>query len=291
MQGFARRSFAGISLFLSWAVPAFASGDPSRFAPFEDIQVHYENYGSGPTALVFIHGWTCDLTFWRAQAPVYKKNRSLLIDLPGHGESDKPMTAYPVEYFARSINAVMEDAGVERVVLVGHSLGAPIAYAFIRLFPQKVKSIVLVDGYVSRPTGTAAAQQAQMLRYEKRARALSGDGGDREFAREVESMFSDRTTPEMRDVIRSKMLATPEHVRVAAITSPSELPAPPFAQSFAIPVLAILAGAPRVSSIALMREIFPKLRVEKWPGYGHFIMMEDPARFNRRVELFLTTGR
>ena len=132
------------------AVPGLAfagsAGDnTSHFAPFDGVKVHYESYGAGKEAVVFIHGWTCDLTFWRGQAPVYRNRRSLLIDLPGHGQSDKPNVAYPMEFFARSIEAVLHDAGVERAVLVGHSLGGPIAYSFIRLFPEQAKALVLVD--------------------------------------------------------------------------------------------------------------------------------------------------
>ncbi len=274
---------------LLWLLASAAAlaGGHSHFAPFDGIQVHYESYGSGPVALVFIHGWTCDLTFWRAQEPVYTKHRSLLIDLPGHGESDKPEVAYPVEFFARGVEAAMRDAGVRNGVLIGHSLGAPIAYAFIRLFPQMVKSIVLVDGYVSRPTGSRAAIQAQKLRYEQRSRSLSGDAGAEEFAKEVDAMFSDRMPEAMRERIRATMLATPEHVRVAAVTSPSELPAPPPALSYDVPALAILAGSPVPARIEAMRKIFPRLRVERWPGYGHFLMLEDPVRFNRTLEGFL----
>jgi len=273
-------------VFLCWSAAVLA-GNNSHFAPFDGIQVHYESYGSGPVALVFIHGWTCDLTFWRAQKPVYTKHRSLLIDLPGHGESDKPEVAYPVEFFARGIEAAMRDAGVQKAVLIGHSLGAPIAYAFVRLFPQKVKSIVLVDGYVSRPTGSAGAARAQKLRYEQRAHSLSGDAGAEEFAKEIEAMFSDRMPEPMREQIRAKMMATPEHVRVAALTSPSELPAPPPVLSYSVPALAILAGVPAPARIESMRKIFPRLRAQTWPGYGHFLMIEDPARFNRALEGFL----
>ena len=39
---------------------------------YDGARVHYESYGRGKDAIVFIHGWTCDLTFWRGQAPVYK---------------------------------------------------------------------------------------------------------------------------------------------------------------------------------------------------------------------------
>src|ERR1043165_9182525 len=93
---------------------------------YDGARVHYESYGKGKDAVVFIHGWTCDLSFWRGQAPVYQKRRSLLIDLPGHGQSDKPEVSYTQERFARAVEAVMRDEGVERAVLVGHSMGGPV---------------------------------------------------------------------------------------------------------------------------------------------------------------------
>jgi pimeloyl-ACP methyl ester carboxylesterase len=279
------------------AVPAFllallcsssALAQESRFAPFEGIKVHYESYGSGEEALVFIHGWTCDLTFWRGQEPVYSTHRSLLIDLPGHGDSDKPNTAYPSEFFARAIDAVLTDAQVDRVVLIGHSLGAGIAYSFLRLYPEKVKSLVVVDAYVSRPPSPAAANAA-LSHYRQRARSLSGPPGRKNFLRQVDAMFSSRTPPALREEIRAKMLATPEYVRVAAVTSISRLPAPDPAETFAIPALAVLSRT-RLARAAPMRSIFPKLQIEKWDNYGHFLMMEDPERFNRTLERFLSAN-
>src|SRR6185436_7785884 len=104
----------------------FCSGLLAADATYDGAKVHYESYGTGKEAIVFIHGWTCDLTFWRGQAPVYEKHRALLIDLPGHGQSEKPEVAYSQERFARAIDAVMRDAGVESAVLVGHSMGGPV---------------------------------------------------------------------------------------------------------------------------------------------------------------------
>src|SRR5665213_1274343 len=111
-MGAAAASVAG------FADPARAAGEPPGFAKFNGLRIHYENYGAGPEALVFIHGWACDLTFWRGQEPLYTNplHRSLLIDLPGHGLSDKPHRAYPIEFFARAIEAVMLDAQVQRAV-------------------------------------------------------------------------------------------------------------------------------------------------------------------------------
>jgi pimeloyl-ACP methyl ester carboxylesterase len=261
-----------------------AGDSPSHFAFLGSVRVHYKSYGEGNEALVFIHGWTCDLTFWRGQKPVYTSHRSLLIDLPGHGKSGKPRIPYPTEFFARAVDAVMTDAGVDRAVLIGHSLGGNIAYTFVRLFPQKVKSVVLVDAYVTRPVGVPSLQTRAL--YQKRARGLSGPTGQKNFVRQVNAMFSDRTPSDLRAEILSKMLATPEYVRVAAVTSISKLPPADPNESFDIPALAVTAIY-TFERAATMRSIFPALEIQKWEDYGHFLMMEDAERFNRTIEEYL----
>ena len=273
-----------ISALLLAAAPVLAGDSPSHFAFLGSVRVHYKSYGEGNEALVFIHGWTCDLTFWRGQKPVYTSHRSLLIDLPGHGKSGKPRIPYPTEFFARAVDAVMTDAGVDRAVLIGHSLGGNIAYTFVRLFPQKVKSVVLVDAYVTRPVGVPSLQTRAL--YQKRARGLSGPTGQKNFVRQVNAMFSDRTPSDLRAEILSKMLATPEYVRVAAVTSISKLPPADPNESFDIPALAVTAIY-TFERAATMRSIFPALEIQKWEDYGHFLMMEDAERFNRTIEEYL----
>jgi pimeloyl-ACP methyl ester carboxylesterase len=276
-------------LLLLLVIPVLRAGTPSHFAPYAGGQVHYESYGSGNEAVVFIHGWTCDLTFWREQAPVYENHRSLLIDLPGHGESDKPHVPYPMEFFARGVEAVMRDAGVDRAVLVGHSLGGPIVYTFLRLFPEQVKAVVLVDADVHVALNTPAYRKAQQRRYEQNTRVLSGPSGRKYMAGSIEHMFSDQTPAAWREQIRAKMLATPDYVRVAAVSSPSQLVASHPGETFAVPALAILAGSGTSIDlrIAGTRRIFPNLQAERWIGHGHFVMVEDPERFNRSLEDFL----
>ena len=79
---------------------------PSRFASLDGIRIHYKSLGEGSEALVFVHGWSCNLDFWRYQVPAFSgKARLLLIDLPGFGESDRPRLAYTMNLFARSVDA------------------------------------------------------------------------------------------------------------------------------------------------------------------------------------------
>src|SRR6266478_10064295 len=119
----------------------------SRYASLDGARIRYQSYGKGREALVLIHGWTCNLDNWREVIPdLSKRSRVIAIDLPGHGQSDKPQLAYTMDLFARAVDAVMQDAGVKRAVLVGHSMGTPVARQFYRKYPQKTLAIVIVDG-------------------------------------------------------------------------------------------------------------------------------------------------
>ena len=270
----------------AWA----ADSDASRIARFDGLRVHYESYGAGGAALVFIHGWACDLTFWRGQEALYAhpNRRALLIDLPGHGSSDKPYRAYPIEFFARAVEAVMRDAQIERAVLIGHSLGGPIAYAFLREFPEKASALVLVDAFVSRHMAGPADRAATAAHFAKVARSLQGAAGERNFAERVESCFTPQTPAALRAEIRAKMTATPKHVRIAALSSISSLRPPPDDETFDLPAIAMQAAEPGTQArFELMRSIFPRMLLNSWERAGHFLMLEDPQRFNREVEQFL----
>ena len=113
----------------------------------DGLSLYYEMEGSVRQPLVFIHGWCCDMTFWREQVPAFDGQiRIILLDLPGHGQSDKPQVEYTMGYFARSVNAVLKDAKVDSAILVGHSMGVPVARQFYRLYPNSARALVSVDG-------------------------------------------------------------------------------------------------------------------------------------------------
>src|SRR2546423_10637843 len=138
------------------AQKASAPEGKSHYATLAGNRIHYQSYGKGREALVLIHGWTCNLDSWRDQVSDFaKRNRVIAIDLPGHGQSDKPQVTYSMDYFARAVDAVMRDAKVKRAVLVGHSMGTPVARQFYRKYPEKTLAIVIVDGPL-RPFGDKA---------------------------------------------------------------------------------------------------------------------------------------
>lgn len=255
---------------------------PSRYAKLDGSRVHYKSYGKGSEALVFVHGWTCNLGFWRGQVPAFEaKTRVILIDLPGHGESDKPQVTYTMDLFARAIDAVMRDAKVDKAVLVGHSMGTPVIRQFYRKYPEKTLALVIVDGAL-RAFGDKKLMETFMA-------PLRGPNYKEAAARFVDGMLGPVKSAELRQEIRTSMLAAPQHVAVGAMDAMADesIWGP---DKINVPVLAILAKSPfwPADNEQFLRGLAPQLEYVMWDGVSHFLMMEKPGEFNDTVAAFLT---
>ena len=253
----------------------------SRYATLDGARIHYQDFGKGREALVLIHGWTCNLDYWRDQVPDFaKRNRVIALDLPGHGQSDKPELVYSMDLFARAIDAVMRDAKVERAVLVGHSMGTPVARQFYRKYPQKTLAIVIVDGGL-RPFGDKKMRDGFVAAF--RAPNYK-DAGTQMFA----AMAGPNLPAETQERIKMSFLNTPQHVIVSAMEGMNDdsIYGP---DKINVPVLAILAKSPfwPADTEEFLRSIAPNLDFHMWEGVGHFLMMEKPKQFNEEVIAFL----
>ena len=112
-------------------------------ATVDGLKIHSSVTGNGPKTVILVHGWTCDETTWTEQVPVLAKQyRVVTLDLPGHGKSDSPPDGtFSTDLFARAIEAVRAEAGANRVVLVGHSMGTPVVVRHARLYPQHTAAL------------------------------------------------------------------------------------------------------------------------------------------------------
>ena len=263
-----------------------AAADPgapqSRVADLEGLKIHYTNYGDAPFAVVFVHGWSCDETVWDKQGPalVRQNVRALTIDLPGHGQSDKPRIAYTMDLYARAIDAVLRDAGVEKVVLVGHSNGTPAIRQFYRHYSSKVGALVIVDGKL-RPFADAAAM-------DKFIAPLRGDNYAQAAGALIDGMTKPIADAKLRALIKTMMLKTPQHVAVSEFESTlhPELWKP---DPINVPVLMILAKSPMWNAEyeQFARSIAPQLDYEVWDNVSHFLMMEKPREFSDTLVAFM----
>lgn len=263
--------------------PARTIDEPSQFADLGKIRVHYKSLGNGNTALVFVHGWTCDLTFWRSQVPAFDgKTRILLIDLPGHGQSDKPKTDYTMDLFARAVDAVLQDAGVETAALVGHSMGVPVVRQFYRLFPKKTRALVAVDGAIRSAEGDVEAA-------DKFSRSLAGPDFRETQAKAIDSFFTDQTPADVRKSVKAAMQSTPQHVAVSAMKGMGD-PEIWKEDKIEVPLQVILARQGPFWSADYekqSRQLVPQMDYRVMDDVGHFLMLERPKEFNEVLGGFL----
>lgn len=253
------------------------------FADLDGLRVHYQRTGRGKTTLVFIHGWTCDSTFWKPQVAAFEKTHQVvLVDLPGHGKSDKPPIQYTMDLFARAVDAALKAAGVEKAVLIGHSMGAPVIRQFYRLFPEKTLAIVAVDGSI-------IAAQGQAEGFVNFSRALEEQNDQTLQAAVIDGMFGQNAPQQLREYVRSVMLAAPRHVTVSAMKAMAD-PAVWNEDPIAVPVLLIMAHRdppPPAEFVQRLHKTAPKIEEHTMTGVGHFLMMENPDGFNRLLQAFL----
>jgi pimeloyl-ACP methyl ester carboxylesterase len=270
---------AAVSLFPAQLLAETATG-AARSVQLDGAKVHYTEYGAGENAVLFVHGWSCDETFWAGQTALGAKLHVITLDLPGHGQSDKPRIPYTMDLYVRAIDAVLRDAKVKATVLVGHSNGTPVIRQFYRKFPEKTRALVIVDGAL-RPR----ADNATMEKFIARLKEPNYEENTGKF---IDNMTSSIADTALREKIRTTMLRTPQYVGVSEFeaTLDPDLWKP---DKITVPVLMLLAKQPAWNEEyeQFARSIVTTLDYQVWEGVSHFLMMEKPEEFNRAVVAFL----
>lgn len=268
------------------AAPSWADSPVERYADLDGMRVHYVDHGRGREALIFVHGWSCDLGFWDANVQAFTgRSRVIAVDLPGHGRSDKPQIAYSMDLFARAVDAVMRDAGVRKATLIGHSMGTPVIRQFYRKYPSKTRALVIVDGAL-RPFGT----REQMEPFIARFRSPDYRKAIEDFINFLAQSSKDKNQLEK---IKASMTATPQHVVVGAMEAQYDPAIWKDQDRIGVPTLAIMAANPAWNADyeKFVRELVPGIDYQVWSGVTHFLMMDEPGKFNEAVLGFLARNR
>jgi sigma-B regulation protein RsbQ len=271
-----RRLFCALAMSAALLAPLSA-------ASVDGLEIHSSSSGSGKGALVFVHGWTCDSSSWAAQVPAFaKKYRVITLDLPGHGRSDSPTDGrFSMDLFARAVEAVRAEAKVEKIVLVGHSMGAPVIRQYARLYPQQVAALVAVDGPLDmRQFGGGRRGQPQG------PPPMTGPEGLATREKMIRSMFTPQTPEPLQKQILTMMLKAPEATAAGAMAAVFDTSIRKD-DVMPMPALAVYAGTAQLPNVDEARKALPKLEASQIAGTGHFLMMEKPAEFNQLLTAFL----
>lgn len=109
------------------------------------IRIHYQSQGSGPVTLLMVHGLGSNRKAWGQVTPLLQSDyRCIAIDLPGYGESSKGDYAFTPTFFATCINAFADRLGLDRVVLIGHSMGGQASITAVLQQPKRYERLVLI---------------------------------------------------------------------------------------------------------------------------------------------------
>jgi pimeloyl-ACP methyl ester carboxylesterase len=244
----------------------------------DGVEIRYEAAGNGEPALVFVHCWSCDRSYWSGQAAHFAKSRRIVaIDLAGHGESGRERQRYTVEAFGTDVKAVVDALGLKRVVLVGHSMGGPVILEAARLMPEEVAALVPIDtlGRVGEKT---SPEERRAFLDPMRADFAAAT---RKFVREF--MFTPKSDPALADRIAQDMAAAPKDVALSALESLVDYDEAAALAAVKAP-LRLINTDRWPTDLAAARKYKPDVQLAVMPGLGHFPMLEDPAEFNRLLE-------
>lgn len=255
-------------------------------------KLHYVSEGEGADGIVFVHGFTCALDDWDAQAAYFRdRYRVVRCDLRGHGRSAGAIAECDPVVYGADVAALVDACAMRRVVLVGHSMGCRVVLQAALALDDRVRGVVLVDGsYRATADPKAAIRQAV-----ERAGSFEAH-----IRRQFGTMFL-RETERSRRII-DRALAMPADVAESLYARMTAWDGERLAAALSqlrVPLLLIQSSV--VQSDGLRRSLQPgdkvpwfefvsaraaRLQAHIVPGAGHFTMIDAPDSVNRHIETF-----
>jgi pimeloyl-ACP methyl ester carboxylesterase len=242
----------------------------------DGIRISYLQGGRGAVTIVFIHGWTCDRSYWDAQLPVFAEDFQVIaLDLAGHGDSALGRENYSMERFGADVAAVARGEGP--VILVGHSMGGPVMLEAARLLGDQVKGLVGVD--TLRDTASPVTSEEEVA---SRMAPLRADyvGTATQF---LNAMFVPSSDSALREAIIADMLATDPEVGIGASRGMLGMDLRTALESVEAPLVLINSDY-RPTNLPAVRRHHPDTTLYTMGDVGHFVMMEDVSTFNALLE-------
>jgi pimeloyl-ACP methyl ester carboxylesterase len=243
----------------------------------DGVPIHYTDQGKGEPALVFIHCWSCDRHLWDNQLPVFAKgHRVVAIDLAGHGDSGQGRKDWTIPAFGEDVKAVADTLGLQRMVLVGSSMGGPVSLEAAKRMPGRVVGIVPVD------TLQSVGQRMPQEQIDGIVKQFEADykGTTEKFMNQY--LFAPSTPAAVRARLIAVAVARPPAVAVAAMRGASSYDPRPALGEIKVPVRAINSDL-NPTDVEGNRKFMPGFEAVILKGVGHYPMMEDPARFNEAL--------
>jgi pimeloyl-ACP methyl ester carboxylesterase len=245
----------------------------------DGVKIVYDVRGKGSPTLLFVHCWSCDRTFWREQVDVFAaRYRVVTLDLAGHGESGHDRKNISVLGLAGDVKAVADVLKLKRIILVGHSMGGPVALEAARQLAGRVIGIIAVDTLqnAERPIPKQAIDQISGQLAADFKGTMTGF---------ITSMFPDTRNPRARDYVIQRAVAADPAVAVPLMRDFNNLDMKALFGAAGVPVRAIDAKGPTAQPVAIeVNRKYGNFDAVTMEGVGHFLQMENAEEFNRKMQ-------
>jgi pimeloyl-ACP methyl ester carboxylesterase len=270
-------------LFSVQAILGHESGDkPTKktIRAGDDINIVCEVRGKGDTALVFLHGWCGDRAYWKHQVDAFAPDfRVVTLDQAGHGESGKDRKQWTTNGLAGDVEAVVKALGIKRAILIGHSMGGPVALIASKRMPETVVAVIGVD----------TLQDAEFKMPEEVSKKFL-ESFEKDFKGTMRAGFAglihEKTDPELRTWIATRAEAQNQKMALALMRDLTSLDTKKLLKEAKAPV--------RCINSAGGFQFFTPTAIEtnkKYADYnavtiaevGHYPMLEKPEEFNQKL--------
>lgn len=256
-----------------------------HFLTRDGLKLAYTDSGSSGSPIVLVHGWTCDHTYFAPQeAHLGRKHRIVAVDLRGHGASDKPEGAYPISLLADDVAWLCGELGLEKPVVIGHSMGGMTAVELGARHPDLAAAVVACDSPLAIPEALAANLAGFSAELKKPNWRPVHAG----FI--ANALFLPTDDPERKRKILAQMTSAPDHVTLACWDAIASADMDSSLQRLKVPFL-YLAAAPPIADQAKLRKLCPHVMIGQTVAAGHFHQLEVPDQVNAMIDAFLRVNR
>ena len=255
-----------------------------------DINLAYTDVGTGPP-IVLIHGYPFNRSLWTEQTEALNsKYRVVAPDLRGFGESDSSEGTATMARMAEDVAALMDALAIERAVIGGLSMGGYVALAFARMFPARVKALVLAD-----TRAQADSEEGKQTRHQQAEKALSEGMAGIADAMLPKLLTPDTVSkrPELVKRVRDMMLKTkPEGAAAALLGMAERDDQTEFISSIRVPALILVGREDAITPVADSEKMQSRIegsRLVVIENAGHVSNLEQTEQFNDALLGFLST--
>lgn len=255
-----------------------------------DINLAYTDVGTGPP-IVLIHGYPFNRSLWTEQTEsLNSKYRVVAPDLRGFGESDSSEGTATMARMAEDVAALMDALAIEQAVIGGLSMGGYVALAFARMFPARVKALVLAD-----TRAQADSEEGKQTRHQQAEKALSEGMAGIADAMLPKLLTPDTVSkrPELVKRVRDMMLKTKPGGAAAALLGMAERDdQTEFISSIRVPALILVGREDAITPVADSEKMQSQIegsRLVVIENAGHVSNLEQTEQFNDALLGFLST--